>query len=179
MQHDSFVYKWTSRSTGKFYIEFTGSEDDGYVSSGRYFLSEYRNNPGDFEREILYRGTSSDCLQEDSRLIEQAIDTCGRDAIYNITTWNRLKQWTRRCLVCGATCYPQLESLALEFEEDHFLNCSKRKVLPQVVSEQPVEKKVRSSGKISVEARRAQRNQWWRERIKRLGKRDAMNPRIP
>ena len=43
--YEAFVYKWT-KTDGFWYIGFhKGSIDDGYISSGEYFLEDYNKNP--------------------------------------------------------------------------------------------------------------------------------------
>lgn len=50
----TFMYKWTDKSTGMLYIGVhKGLENDGYICSSVYMLEEYKKRPYDFEREIL------------------------------------------------------------------------------------------------------------------------------
>jgi len=132
---DSFVYKWINVSNGMFYIgKHKGFEDDGYISSGKYFLSVYWANPKIFIREILHRGSEKECLKIEAQLIHTAINTHGYDHIYNLTSFSRISQWSRTCLVCGAKCCPENERWAAAFELVHFNNCleAPRETVPKV-----------------------------------------------
>lgn len=49
-----FVYKWTNKENGKFYIgSHYGKVDDGYIGSGVWFRRSYDLDPTKFERQIL------------------------------------------------------------------------------------------------------------------------------
>ena len=110
-----------------FYIgKHRGSLNDGYISSGKYFLSVYNKNPELFVRSIVFTGSDTEARKEESRRINEAIRTVGYDRIYNLTTYNKLSQWSRTCLHCGAKCCPENEKWAIAFENIHFNNCSRK-----------------------------------------------------
>lgn len=55
-----FVYKWTNKNTGEYYIgKHSGTEDDGYIGSGKLFKVKYFNDPENWERQILHYASSS------------------------------------------------------------------------------------------------------------------------
>lgn len=142
-EFEAFVYVWTNIKNGMFYIgKHLGSEDDGYISSGKYFLLAYNDSPRDFERTIVFRGKHSDVRREETRRIEEAIQTVGYSRIYNLTTYGRLRGWTRKCLHCGAVCCPENERWAEAFDKFHFSNCVKapRPIVERVIK--PVVEKV-------------------------------------
>lgn len=59
---DSFVYCWTDHSTRKLYVGMhKGHPDDGYISSSKHMLKEYKQRPADFTREVLTRSTYDIC----------------------------------------------------------------------------------------------------------------------
>lgn len=131
MSYEAFVYVWTNTENNMFYIgKHLGSEDDGYISSGKHFLAAYNTNPSIFERTIVFRGTHAEVRKEETRRINEAIREVGYERIYNLTTWGKLQTWKRTCLHCGAICCPENEHWAAAFEEVHFNNCSKKKVDP-------------------------------------------------
>ena len=44
--HEAFVYVWTNIENNMIYIgKHKGAQDDGYISSGKYFLAQYNQNP--------------------------------------------------------------------------------------------------------------------------------------
>lgn len=80
---DSFVYCWTDHLTGKLYVGVhKGQEDDGYVCSSALMLEEYEKRPDDFSREIVARGTWSDCTA-----LERSI-LCSANAAYSDDFYN-------------------------------------------------------------------------------------------
>lgn len=125
IQSEAFVYRWRNLENGKVYIgKHKGSEDDGYISSGKAFLAVYNTNPHIFVRDILARGTNEYVLQEEQRLIREQIELKGYDSCYNLTTWSYLKTWKRTCLHCGAIVDPRNEEWLAAFNKIHFENCS-------------------------------------------------------
>jgi len=55
-----FVYKWTNNTTGEYYIgKHSGTEDDGYIGSGKLFKIKYFKDPENWERQILHYASSS------------------------------------------------------------------------------------------------------------------------
>lgn len=54
----AFVYKWTHKQTGKWYIgKHSGAEDDGYICSSFLVKPMIEEAPNDWERTILTRGS--------------------------------------------------------------------------------------------------------------------------
>jgi hypothetical protein len=123
--NEAFVYKWTNTENEMYYIgKHKGTEYDGYISSGRYFLYSYYTNPKIFTREILFKGSDKQSLEVETALINNAIKNDGYSKIYNLTTWHHLRRWSRRCLVCNAVCCPENTQWAEIFENHHFQNCN-------------------------------------------------------
>jgi hypothetical protein len=70
--YEAFVYKWT-RPDGFWYIGFhKGSIDDGYISSGEYFLEDYNKNPDLWTREILATGTTNEMYDYETKLLQES-----------------------------------------------------------------------------------------------------------
>lgn len=132
MNTESFVYKWTNIVSGKIYIgKHKGTEDDGYISSGKVFLACYYANPHEFKREIIFWGTDYECLKEEGKLIKEAIRLAGYTKLYNQTHWHILKEWKRTCLHCGAIVDPRNEEWASAFALEHFENCQSIKPIKE------------------------------------------------
>ena len=90
--HEAFVYKWTNKDNEMYYIgKHKGTDTDGYISSGKSFLIEYRKNPNNFYREILFRGDNRECLNMEQSMIRYSISTDGYAKIYNRT--NGCQRW--------------------------------------------------------------------------------------
>lgn len=124
MEHEAFVYKWTNIDNGKYYIgKHKGTEDDGYVSSGKVLLQVYNANPKSFKRTILFRGTEQEVSRMEQDLIKEAIQNDGHQGIYNLTTWDYLKEWKRTCLHCSSIVDPRNEEWLKVFNQQHFENC--------------------------------------------------------
>lgn len=185
MTHEAFVYVWTNIENNKFYIgKHKGTDDDGYISSGKYFLTVYNAAPHLFVRDIIFRGTEAEAHREETIRIRTAIREVGYKGIYNLTSWWHLSQWRRTCLHCGAVCCPENEDWAIAFEEVHFNNCSGRisqlpKASVQTIA-RPIIKKPLSGGRpekkeypkewdmLSKEERKrkirkAERIKWWKD----------------
>lgn len=123
---EAFVYKWTNKENGMYYIgKHKGTEDDGYISSGKYFLSSYNEDPNMFYRDIVFRGTNKECLNMEQKLIRQSLNIDGYEKLYNVTAWALLKEWKRTCTWCNSIVDPRNEVWLKSFSEIHFENCSK------------------------------------------------------
>jgi hypothetical protein len=60
-----FIYIWRDRKNGMFYIgSHLGSETDGYIGSGTYFISAYKSRPNDFSRRIIEKNILKQNLLE-------------------------------------------------------------------------------------------------------------------
>jgi len=124
MNHESFVYKWINKENGMYYIgKHKGTDNDGYISSGKAFLEEYNYDPESFYREIVYRGTDRECLNMEQNLIKQSVRLDGYQKLYNQTGWALLKEWKRTCTHCGNIVDPRNEEWLKSFSERHFENC--------------------------------------------------------
>jgi hypothetical protein len=81
---DSFVYRWTNLTLDKTYTGWhKGTEDDGYIcsSASKQFWDDY-NNPGyKWQREILFKGTMTECQLLESQLLDSVDITS--ESIYN------------------------------------------------------------------------------------------------
>lgn len=128
---NSFVYRWTNTINGKIYIgKHKGAIDDGYIGSGKSFITSYNANPNNFVREIVFEGSEQECLDLESQLIIEHIENFGHKTMYNLTHWNYLKQHTRKCLHCGRIVDPNNLEWSAEFEKNHFNNCRKNPKSP-------------------------------------------------
>ena len=77
-----FVYRWTDASNGMQYIgSHKGNPDDGYIGSGKWFMSAYTKRPDMFSREILYLGEDFRELEE---FILTEIDAANNKEFYNL-----------------------------------------------------------------------------------------------
>lgn len=129
--YEAFIYKWTNKTTGKYYIGYhKGTPDDGYISSGKTFLAAYEKDPDNFYREILLFGKKEYCREIESKLILQAIKIDGYSKIYNRTSRHHFREPRVRCLHCNSTCATDDEFELANFESRHFLNCDRH---PRIV----------------------------------------------
>lgn len=67
---EAFVYSWKNNINGLEYIGYhKGNINDGYISSSqnKNFWLDYNN--GHLKREILFYGTSEECIEYESRLL--------------------------------------------------------------------------------------------------------------
>jgi hypothetical protein len=103
-----------------------GTTDDGYISSGGYFLAHYNHNPASFYREIVHRGGDRECLIVESQMIKAAIQQLGFHMLYNRTHWHFLKQNSVRCLWCDSVCDPSNVAWYHLFETQHFQHCPRK-----------------------------------------------------
>ena len=128
---EAFIYRWTNKTNGKYYSGYhKGTPVDGYISSWKTFLTEYKGNPNNFYREILLYGKKKYCQYIEAKLIMKAIETDGYGMIYNRTRRSTLdcftcKSYTYniRCLHCGCHCSTDNDHEITIFESKHFLNC--------------------------------------------------------
>lgn len=64
MSKEAFVYLWKNKTNGRKYVGYhKGSQDDGYISStsNDNFWSDIKVH--EFQREILFEGTTNECLK--------------------------------------------------------------------------------------------------------------------
>lgn len=82
-ESDGFVYKWTNKVSGRWYIgSHKGSEDDGYTGSGIQFQRAVKTYGIEkFEREILYRGAQY--REEEERILKE-LDAALDERSYNL-----------------------------------------------------------------------------------------------
>ena len=82
--YEAFVYCWTDTLTGKLYIgKHKGSENDGYVSSSKYLMEEYRKRPEDFTRTIIASGCDADMISLE-RAILKSTNAASNTSFYNM-----------------------------------------------------------------------------------------------
>lgn len=81
---DGFVYIWSHRNTGKFYIgSHRGTPDDGYIASGIAIQRAIkRHGIESFDRTIVYQGP--DFRKKETDLIE-ATGACNSKWSYNLS----------------------------------------------------------------------------------------------
>lgn len=67
----SFTYVWTDHKTNKLYVGVhKGETSDGYISSGKLFLSEYNSRPEDFTRQIISQGDYDDMISLETTILK-------------------------------------------------------------------------------------------------------------
>lgn len=72
---EAFVYIWKNLTNGKQYIGYhKGNIDDGYIcsSASKLFWDDFENPTMEWNREIVYIGTSNECLQYEQQLLQEA-----------------------------------------------------------------------------------------------------------
>lgn len=78
-----FVYCWSDKRTAKVYVGVhRGFSHDGYVCSSKEMLSEYKERPDDFSRQILFVGDYKICASYEVALIKGLFKT-NKDTFYN------------------------------------------------------------------------------------------------
>ena len=72
--HTSFVYKWTHLPTGKWYIGSRTAKgchpEDGYISSSELIKPLIKQNPSEWEREIIKTGSPEEMINLETTLLE-------------------------------------------------------------------------------------------------------------
>lgn len=77
---EAFVYCWRNVKNGMEYIGYhKGSENDGYISSSKNELFWTDHKLGLLERDILFRGSMEDCINEEINLLKSK----SYDNLYN------------------------------------------------------------------------------------------------
>lgn len=80
-----FIYIWRDSERGMYYIgSHDGNEDDGYISSSRWFNGEQRFRPQCFRRRILKRVLVRDLRAEEHALLSKIKDTEFGIRYYNL-----------------------------------------------------------------------------------------------
>ena len=86
-----FVYRWTYKPTGQYYIGIhKGHTNDGYIGSGKRFLSKWNlTDSKDWQREILYEGEYyKDCTAVEADLVNDS--TLMDPLCLNLTSGGRI-----------------------------------------------------------------------------------------
>lgn len=91
MKH--FIYMWFDKTRKMYYIgSHSGTEDDGYISTSKWFNYEYKYCPQDFKRRILkYYDDKKEMVKEEYRIIRTFHHTEYGKKYYN------LKAGPRKC----------------------------------------------------------------------------------
>jgi len=77
-----FVYRWNNSINNKWYIgSHCGDCNDGYIGSGKVFLTAYKKHKDSFSREILYSGEHFRELED---LILATLDAASDRSSYNM-----------------------------------------------------------------------------------------------
>lgn len=83
-EYESFLYCWTDVKSGKIYVgKHKGSIDDGYVSSSKYLMEEYRKRPSDFSRQIIAFGNDDDIVCLETTILKTE-DAARSEYFYNM-----------------------------------------------------------------------------------------------
>lgn len=84
MNKEAFVYRWSDRRDGKFYIGYhKGSQDDGYVCSSKSMLAEYHSRPYDFERSVIFYGSDAECRAHEIAILN-SVNAASNPLYYNL-----------------------------------------------------------------------------------------------
>lgn len=100
------VYKTTQKSTGRWYIgkHSTNNLEDGYMGSGTEISAAIKENPEDFEREVLCECDSSEeAYEAEARLMSPGVLVENYDMIFNRIPGGNL---TRRSIFSWAKWKP-------------------------------------------------------------------------
>jgi hypothetical protein len=85
--YEAFVYEWTNIENGMKYIgSHKGNIDDGYISSSKIFITEYKKNPQIFIRNILATGSIVEMRELETKLLVEC------DASKNTMYYNKHNQ---------------------------------------------------------------------------------------
>lgn len=81
--YEAFVYEWTNTSNGMKYIgSHKGTVDDGYISSSKYLLEDYKKHPSWFSRNIIAFGSVHEMRRLETELL-QKVDASNNPMYYN------------------------------------------------------------------------------------------------
>ena len=81
--YEAFVYEWTNNKNGMKYIgSHKGNQNDGYVSSSKYLLEDYKKDPQSFTRKILAFGTTEEMRSLETEMLQE-VDACNNPLYYN------------------------------------------------------------------------------------------------
>lgn len=82
-QYEAFVYEWTNTDNNMKYIgSHKGATDDGYITSSKYLLEEYHNDPSKFVRKIISFGSVDEMRELESHLLQE-VDAASNPQYYN------------------------------------------------------------------------------------------------
>lgn len=82
--HESFLYCWTDNLTNKLYVgKHKGNIEDGYVSSSKFFMEEYKKRPNDFSRQIIAQGTDADMICLETKILKSE-NAAKSESYYNM-----------------------------------------------------------------------------------------------
>jgi len=85
---DSFVYKWTFKPTLNWYVGFhKGETDDGYICSSRKVKDLIKQNPTEWTRTIVAKGTAEEMYKLETTIL-QTFDARRDSRSYNGTNNN-------------------------------------------------------------------------------------------
>jgi hypothetical protein len=83
LSNEAFVYCWTDTKTNKLYVgSHKGTVDDGYISSSKYMLTEYKQRKEDFVRQIIAFGTDKEMRVFESKILN-AVNAAKDPLFYN------------------------------------------------------------------------------------------------
>lgn len=81
INYDAFLYCWTDSLTNKLYVgKHRGDINDGYISSSKYFMEEYRKRPENFSRQIIAMGTNDDIICLETAILKA--ENAARSVLY-------------------------------------------------------------------------------------------------
>ena len=101
-----FVYRWTYKPTGEYYIGIhKGTIGDGYIGSGRRFKAKYAlTDPNDWNREILLQGHYlEECALLEAELVND--DTLSDPLCLNLIVGGKIGYRPQRNFSSKKKCY--------------------------------------------------------------------------
>ena len=143
----SFVYEWINKDNDMRYIgKHNGNISDEYIASGKYFLKEYKLNPSNFYRNILWQGKESEVFDIELYFIKTRVQELGIEKLYNVIGTKSNIDYDFyvkhnminfvKCLHCDQVCIKtgNNQHEVDMFERKHYDNCKyKKKIKPKKV----------------------------------------------
>ena len=71
---EAFVYVWNNLTSNRRYVGYhKGTDNDGYIcsSANASFWDDFENSDMLFEREIIFRGSSNECLSHEQDILKE------------------------------------------------------------------------------------------------------------
>ena len=80
---EAFVYSWRNKTDNRLYVGYhKGLSTDGYVTSSKIFMADFKKNPANFERYIIAEGLLADMRKLETAIL-MAANASDSDEFYN------------------------------------------------------------------------------------------------